>query len=47
MITELEGKSAVEIFEKLLCNDISEYIVQETVTYAKNYKNDLNFNIIM
>ncbi|CAG5029382.1 unnamed protein product [Parnassius apollo] len=45
MITELEGKSAVEIFENLLCHDILEYIVHETVTYAKHYKNDLNFNL--
>lgn len=34
MITELEGKSAVEIFENLLSNETLEYIVHETVTYA-------------
>ncbi|CAH2098249.1 unnamed protein product [Euphydryas editha] len=45
MITELEGKSAVEIFENILCDEILQYIVHETVTYAKNYKNDLNFNL--
>ncbi|XP_044735345.1 piggyBac transposable element-derived protein 3-like [Chrysoperla carnea] len=45
MITELEGKSAVEIFENLLCDEILEYIVQETETYAKHYKNDLNFSL--
>ncbi|XP_022817936.1 piggyBac transposable element-derived protein 3-like [Spodoptera litura] len=45
MITQLEGKSAVEIFENLLCDGILEYIVHETVSYAKHYKNDLNFNL--
>lgn len=45
MIMELEGKSAVEIFEKLLYDEILKYIVHETVTYDKNYKNDLNFNL--
>ncbi|CAG5038710.1 unnamed protein product [Parnassius apollo] len=45
MITELEGKSAIEIFENLLYHEILEYIVHETVTYAKHYKNDLNFNL--
>lgn len=45
MITELEGKSPVEIFENLLCDEILEYIVHETVTYAKQYKNDFNFNL--
>ncbi|CAG4973430.1 unnamed protein product [Parnassius apollo] len=45
MITELEGNSAVEIFENLLYDETLEYIVHETVTYAKHYKNDLNFNL--
>lgn len=45
MIIELGGKSATEIFEILMCDEILEYIVHETVTYAKNYKNVLNFNL--
>ncbi|GBP88386.1 PiggyBac transposable element-derived protein 3 [Eumeta japonica] len=43
MITDLDGKSVVEIFETILCDEVLEYIVHETVTYAKHYKNDLNF----
>lgn len=37
MITELEGKLAVETFENLLCDEILEYIVHKTVIYAKHY----------
>lgn len=37
MITELEGKLAVETFENLLCDEILENIVNKTVIYAKHY----------
>ncbi|GBP70847.1 PiggyBac transposable element-derived protein 3 [Eumeta japonica] len=45
MITDLDGKSAVKIFKTILCDEVLEYIVHETVTYAKHYKNDLNFKL--
>ena len=43
--TDIEYASPVEMFEKLFYNEVIDLIVEETISYAKNVKNNHDFYI--
>ena len=45
MQTDMKYASPIEIFEKLFSHEIYDLIVEETILYTKNFKNDYDFYI--
>lgn len=43
LVTTLEGKTPVELFEKMFTEEVVDHIVKETVRYASAVKNDTSF----